>query len=65
MGYRVVAACPVPGGFPPPINVVNWAYQMYRLSIPIWSFYDKTYTVLSYLLVHLISPARPPLARLP
>ena len=42
----VVAACPMPGGFPPPINVVNQAYQMYRLRMPIWSFYDKTCIVI-------------------
>ena len=38
----VVAACPVLGGFPP-VNVINRAYPMYRLRMPIWSFYDKTY----------------------
>ena len=33
-------------GFPPPVNVVNRAYQMDRLSMPIWSFYSKTYIVI-------------------
>ena len=46
----VVAACPIPGGFPP-VNVVNRAYQMYRLRMPIWSFYDKTYIVITYLYI--------------
>ena len=31
-------------GFPPPVNVVNRAY--YRLRMPIWSFYSKTYIVI-------------------
>ena len=30
-------------GFPPPVNIVNRAYQMDRLRMPIWSFYSKTY----------------------
>ena len=29
-------------GFPPPVNVVNRAYQMDRFRMPIWSFYYKT-----------------------
>ena len=33
-------------GFPPPVNVVNRAYQMDRLRMPIWSFYSKTYIVI-------------------
>ena len=33
-------------GFPPPVNVVNRAYQMYRLGMPIWSFCSKTYIVI-------------------
>ena len=34
------------GCFPPPVNVVNRAYQMDRLRIPIWNFYSKTYIVI-------------------
>ena len=41
----VVASCPILGGFPP-VNVVNRAYQMHRLRMPIWSFYDKAYIVI-------------------
>ena len=33
-------------GFPPPVNVVNRAYQMDRLRMPIWSFYSKTNIVI-------------------
>ena len=33
-------------GFPPPVNVVNRAYQMDRLRMPIWGFYSKTYIVI-------------------
>ena len=33
-------------GFPPPLNVVNRAYQMDRLRMPIWSFYSKTNIVI-------------------
>ena len=33
-------------GFPPPVNVVNRAYQMDRLCMPIWSFYSKTNIVI-------------------
>ena len=42
MVLLVGSACPMSEGFPPPVNVVNRAYQMYRLRMPIWSFYDKT-----------------------
>ena len=33
-------------GFSPPVNVVNRAYQMDRLCMPIWSFYSKTNIVI-------------------
>ena len=55
----VVAACPVPGGFPPPVNVVNRAYQMYRLRMPIWSFYDKTYIVIPTCTSNISRPSAP------
>ena len=33
-------------GLPPPVNVVNRAYQMDRFCMPIWSFYCKTNIVI-------------------
>ena len=59
MVYSVVAACPVSAGFPPPVNVVNRAYQMYRLCMPIWRFYDKTYIVIPTCTSDISSPSSP------
>ena len=59
MDYWVVAACPISWGFPPPVNVVNRAYQMYRLSMPIWSFYDKTYIVIPTCTSDISRPSSP------
>ena len=55
----VVVACPIPGGFHPPVNVVNRAYQMYRLRMPIWSFYDKTYIVIPACTSDVSRPSSP------
>ena len=46
-------------GFPPPVNVVNRAYQMYRLSMPIWSFYSKTYIVIPTCTSDISLPSSP------
>ena len=46
-------------GFPPPVNVVNRAYQMYRLCMPIWSFYDETYIVIPTCTSDISLPSSP------
>ena len=46
-------------GFPPPVNVVNRAYQMYRLRMPIWSFYSKTYIVIPTCTSDISLPSSP------
>ena len=60
--YWLVAACSVSGGFPPPVNVVNQAYQMYRLRMPIWSFYSKTYIVILAFTSDIFPPVLPTFA---
>ena len=46
-------------GFPPPVNAVNRAYQMYRLRMPIWSFYSKTYIVIPTYTSDISLPSSP------
>ena len=47
------------GGFPLPVNVVNRAYQMCRLHMPIWSFYSKTYVVIPTCTSDISLPSSP------
>ena len=51
-------------GFPPPVNVVNRAYQMDRLSMPIWSFYSKTNIVILTCSSDMFPPVLPTFASL-
>ena len=51
-------------GFPPPVNVVNRAYQMDRLSMPIWSFYSKTTIVILICPSDMFPPVLPTFAAL-
>ena len=51
-------------GFPPPVNVVNRAYQMDRLSMPIWSFYSKTNIVILTCPSDMFPPVLPTFASL-
>ena len=46
-------------GFFLDVDVVNRAYQMYRLSMPIWSFYDKTYIVIPTCTSDISRPSSP------
>ena len=49
-------------GFPLPVNVVNRAYQMDRLRMPIWSFYSKTYNVILTCPSDMFPPVLPTIA---
>ena len=51
-------------GFPPPVNVVNRAYRMDRLSMPIWSFYSKTNIVILTCPSDMFPPVLPTFASL-
>ena len=51
-------------GFPPPVNVVNLAYQMDRLSMLIWSFYSKTNIVILTCPSDMFPPVLPTFASL-